>query len=69
MVVMGLKIEHRVVGTQHVFTSPDLPGLLVAHRDRDTAEADVPAAIEMLRRMEQRLAEKRRVKSRIALSA
>lgn len=69
MVVMGLKIEHRVVGTQHVFTSPDLPGLFVAHRDRDTAEADVPAAIDMLRRMEQRLAEKRRVKDRIALSA
>ena len=66
---MGLRIEYRVVGTQHVFTSPDLPGLFVAHRDRDTAEADVPAAIDMLRRMELRLAEKRRVKKRIALSA
>jgi hypothetical protein len=69
MVIMGLKIEHRVVGTQHVFTSPDLPGLFVAHRDRDQAEADVPAAIEMLRRMEQRLAEKRRVRDRIAIGA
>ena len=69
MVIMGLKIEHRVVGTQHVFTSPDLPGLFVAHRDRDQAQADVPAAIEMLRAMEQRLAEKRRVRDRIALRA
>ncbi len=69
MVIMGFKIEHRVVGTQHVFTSPDLPGLFVAHRDRDQAEADVPAAIDMLRGMEQRLAEKRRVKERIAIGA
>jgi hypothetical protein len=69
MTVMGIRVEHRVVGMQHVFTSPDLPGLFVAHRDRDMAEADVPAAIEMLRAMEQRLAEKRRVKDRIAIRA
>lgn len=69
MVILGLKIEHRVVGTQHVFTSPDLPGLFVAHRDRDTAEADVPAAIDMLLAMERRLTETRRVRDRIAISA
>jgi hypothetical protein len=69
MFVMGLKIEHRVVGTQHVFSSPDLPGLFVAHRDREQAEADLPAAIEMLRQMERRLAEKRRVQDRIAIAS
>lgn len=69
MIIMGLKIEHRVVGTQHVFTSPDLPGLFVAHRDRDQAEADLPAAIDMLRGMEKRLAERRRLRERIAIGA
>ena len=64
-----IRIEHRIVGTQHVFTSPDVPGLIVAHRDRDTAEADVPAAIDMLRVMEQRLAEKRCIKNGMTTGA
>lgn len=54
-----VRIEHRVVGTQHVFTSPDVPGLFVAHADRETAQRDVPAAIEMLKRMQERLRSKR----------
>jgi hypothetical protein len=49
--VEKVRIEHRVVGTLHLFTSPDVPGLFVADSDRATAERDVPAAIEMLRRM------------------
>lgn len=50
-----VRIEHRIVGTQHVFTSPDVPGLFVAHADREKAERDVPAAIEMLKWMHERL--------------
>lgn len=54
-----VRIEHCVLGSQHVFTSPDVPGLFVAHTDRETAERDVPAVIDMLKRMQERLALRR----------
>ena len=69
MLLADIRLEHRVVGTQHVFTSPDVPGLYVAHADRDAAERHVPEAIEMLRRMQERRAQKQQVRDRIAIRA
>ena len=66
---MDIRIEHRVVCTQHVFTSPDVPGLYVAHVERAIAESSVPDAVAMLRAMQARRAEKRQVDKRIALRA
>ena len=58
-VVLGCRIEHRMAGSQHLFTSPDLPGLYVAHADEAVARADIQPAIETLRAMERRRAQKR----------
>ncbi|MFA6964841.1 hypothetical protein [Bosea sp. (in: a-proteobacteria)] len=66
---MDIRVEHRIVGTQHVFTSPDLPGLYVAHADKAVAERSVPEAVAMLRAMAARRAEKRQVDKLIALRA
>ena len=51
---MGIRLDHRVLGNLHVFTSPDVPGLYVAHVDKVTAEKAVPEAVEMLQKMEER---------------
>ncbi len=64
-----IKLEHRVIGAQHVFTSPDLPGLYVAHADREIAERSVPEAVDMLQRMQKRRAEKQHVRKLTALGA
>lgn len=66
---MDIRVEHRIVGTQHVFTSPDLPGLYVAHADKAVAESSVPEAVAMLRAMAARRAEKRQVDKLISLRA
>ena len=66
--MVDIRLEHRVVGNQHVFTSPDLPGLYVAHPDEEEARRAVPSAIEMLRGMNKRRAERERVKKRVAAS-
>lgn len=69
MPLMDIKLEHRVVGALHVFTSPDLPGLYVAHADRETAERNIPEAVEMLRQMQARRLEKQHVRKLAALGA
>lgn len=57
-----LKVEQ--VGDQWLITSPDIPGLYVAHKDRDAAERAVPDAIAMLKRMETRQAAKTEMQKR-----
>lgn len=64
--MQNVRLEHRKIGSQHVFTSPDMPGLYVAHADYETARAGVPSAIEMLERMKERRAQRKRVERRIA---
>jgi hypothetical protein len=63
---MTLKVEdiqlvHRIVGSKHVFTSPDVPGLHVSHGDRQTALDAVQSALDMFARMEERAAAKQAV--------
>ena len=43
-----IRVEHKTVAGQHVFTSPDMPELWVAHRDRAVAAADVVPSIRMI---------------------
>ena len=52
--VEGIKVEERKVGSQWLITSRDLPGLYVAHADRETARRAAPSAIRMLREMAER---------------
>ena len=51
-----IRIEHRVVGTKHVFTSPDVPELHISHSDEETARADIQPALDALERIKQRIA-------------
>lgn len=44
-------IVHRVVGSKHVFTSPDVPELHVSHVDEHVARADIQPALDALERM------------------
>ena len=47
-----MTIEHREKDGWHIFTSPQLPGLFVAHPDFQTALNDVPRSIELLKELE-----------------
>lgn len=53
--VEDIRLVHRVVGTNHVFTSPDVPELHVAHRDYETARADVEPALVALHEVKNRI--------------
>jgi hypothetical protein len=57
--VENIKLVHRVVGTKHVFTSPDVPQLHVSHADRQTAFNAIQSALDMFARMEERASAKR----------
>lgn len=61
-----IRLEFRVVGRQHVITSPDVPGLYVAHADLEEARRSVDSAVEMLSRMRERRAERWQVERRLA---
>ncbi len=64
-----IRLSERVVGDLHVITSPDVPGLYVAHADLETARRNVGPAVQMLETMEARRAQRRKVERRIAASA
>ena len=48
------RIEHKLVGAFHVFTSPDVLGLHVADRNEQVAFERVQPTIEALQRMRER---------------
>jgi hypothetical protein len=50
----AIKLVHRVIGTKHVYTSPDVPALHVSHADQATALSGVQSALDMLSNMEVR---------------
>ena len=56
---MSYRLDCRKVGTQYLITSPDVPGLYVAHEDEAVARAGVEPAIRMLEDMRQRRAARR----------
>ncbi len=50
-----IRLEHRVVGAKHVFSSPDVPELHISHADEVVARADIRPALDALGRMKQRI--------------
>jgi len=50
-----IRIAHRVVGTKHVFTSPDVPGLHVSHADKQVAEDAIQPTLDMIDAMQRRI--------------
>ena len=66
---VDIPLEHRKVGSQHLFTSPELPGLYVAHSDRQKAWESIPSAVEMLRKMQERRVVRQGLRRKIAASA
>lgn len=52
--VEDIDLVHRVVGAQHVFTSPDVAELFVAHADEETARSRVQGVLDMIEQMKQR---------------
>jgi len=60
-----VRLVHRVVGTKHVFTSPDVPELHVSHADYERARASVEPAIEMVARMKNRVAAREAARARM----
>jgi hypothetical protein len=62
--VQDIRIVHRVVGSKHVFTSPDVPELHVSHADKDVAFADLQPALDAIGRMKERI-EARRAQAKL----
>lgn len=61
-----VRLVERHVGNQFVITSPDVPGLYVAHVDPETARRDVDAAIAAMERVRERIANRTAVKRKAA---
>jgi hypothetical protein len=67
---MGIRVEdirlvHRVVGTKHVFTSPDVPELHISHADKQMAFENVQPALDLLDEMKQRIEARKRVRDQM----
>ena len=60
------RLEHKMVGDYHVFTSPDLPALYVAHHDREQALSLVPVHLEALKGSDERRAARMRARQVVA---
>ena len=56
-------IVHEMVGDYHVFTSPDLPVMYVADKDRSVAESRIEPTIAVLRRLAERKDNEARLRS------
>ena len=54
--VKDIQLVHRIVGSKHVFTSPDVPELNVAHADEAIAMTNIQSAIELVERTRARVA-------------
>lgn len=54
--VKDIKLVHRVVGTKHVYTSPDVPELHISHADQQTALESIQPALDLLEQMKERKA-------------
>lgn len=61
-----IRLVEEKIGSQHVITSPDVPGLFVAHSDLETARRDVQPTIEAMDRVRSRIAAKAVVEHKVA---
>ena len=58
IMVKDIELVHRVVGTKHVFTSPNVPELYVAHADEEVARNCVQSALDSIAQVKARIAER-----------
>jgi hypothetical protein len=49
-----IRLIEKKIDTQHVITSPDVPGLYVAHADLETTRCEVEPTLAMLTQMLER---------------
>jgi hypothetical protein len=49
--VEDFRLAHRVIGTKHVFTSPDVPELHISYADKEVARANLQPALYALERV------------------
>lgn len=43
-----MTINHEYIHSHHIFTSPDLPELLVVHRSYEVAQKDIAPSIKII---------------------
>jgi len=46
-----IRLEHKMVGGQHVFTSPDMPELWVTHAELDIAKSEIEPVMQAIMRL------------------
>ncbi|EKS37675.1 hypothetical protein [Afipia clevelandensis] len=63
---MSYRLVQKKIGDLYVYTSPDLPGLYVAHPDEATALGQVPESIAAIERINARRDEREQVQKRYA---
>lgn len=63
---MTYRLEHKVINGLHVFTSPDVPGLYVAHPDESVAHGQVHESVEAINRINARREEREALERRYA---
>jgi hypothetical protein len=61
-----IRLDEKKVGPQWLITSPDVPGLFVAHEDIDVARRDVEPAIAAMDRARARIASRMAVEHQVA---
>ena len=61
-----IKLVERQVGSQWLITSPDVPGLYVAHVDPEVARREVKPAIEAMDRARKRISERSTMEHAVA---
>jgi hypothetical protein len=59
-----IRLVHRLVGTKHVLTSPDVPELHISHEREEVARANVQPALDLLAQMKARVQARETVRRR-----
>ncbi|KAB0264956.1 hypothetical protein [Microvirga brassicacearum] len=60
-----IRIVHRIVGTKHVFTSPDVPELHISHADEAIAYSNIQPALDVLEQVRNRVKARETLQYRI----
>ena len=63
--IEDIELVHRVVGTKHVFTSPDVPELHISHADRQAAYDSIQPALDLLEQVKQRIEARRKLRDQM----
>lgn len=55
-IMHSIRLQEQTIDSQHVITSPDVPGFLIAHADLRTARNDVGPALSAMQAVAARIA-------------